>query len=90
MTVALLLVADAVTDLLPGVDVTVYEAIALEPVLDGACHVTVACALPAVAATLVGAAGATGVVVFAAGVTAFDAADAAPVADAFFAATVKV
>jgi hypothetical protein len=86
-TVALRAEAAATTEMLPGVDVTVYEAIALEPVLVGACHVTVADALPAVAATLVGAAGAAEP---AAGVTAFDGDDAAPVAVALFAVTVKV
>ena len=88
VTLALLLADAATTEMFPGVDVTVYEAIALEPVLDGACHVTVADALPAVAATLVGAVGAA--VVAAAGVTALDGDDAAPVAVAFFAVTVKV
>ena len=87
---AVLLAAAATTERLPGVDVTVYEAIALEPALAGACHVTVACALPAVAATLVGADGATGVDVPAAGITAFDAAEGAPAVVPLFAITVKV
>jgi hypothetical protein len=88
LTVALRLAAAATTEMLPGVDVTVYEAIALEPLFVGACQVTVADALPAVAVTLVGAVGAA--VVAAAGVTALDGEDAAPVAVALFAVTVKV
>src|SRR5579859_7670271 len=45
----------------PTYGVTVYEVIGLLP-SDGAVHDTVACALPAVATTLAGAAGTTGVV----------------------------
>jgi hypothetical protein len=42
---------------LPGLDVTVYPVIAEPPLLDGAENDTVACALPAVALTPVGAPG---------------------------------
>jgi hypothetical protein len=76
--------------MLPGVDVTVYVTIALEPELDGACQITVAWALPADATTLVGAAGATGVGVLETGVTALDAADAGLLPTLFFAITTKV
>ncbi len=58
--------------------------IALPPLSAGAMNVTVACAVPAVALTPVGA---PGTVV---GVTAFDAADAGPVPMALVAVTVKV
>ena len=58
--------------------------IALPPLLPDATNVTVACAMPAVALTLVGA---PGTVI---GVTAFDAADAGPVPTALVAVTVKV
>jgi hypothetical protein len=88
VTVALWLDAAAATETFPGVEVTVYEAIALEPLLDGALHVTVADASPAVAFTAVGAVGAADVA--APGVTALDGEDAAPVAVALFAVTVKV
>ena len=44
----------------PGVPVTVYPVIAEPPSLTGACHVIVACPLPAVADTLCGAVGADG------------------------------
>jgi hypothetical protein len=50
----------------------------------GAVHVTVACALPAVAVTAVGAPGT------AAGVTAFEAVDAGPVPNEVVAVTVNV
>ena len=52
----------------------------------GAVHETVACALPATAVTPVGAAGTVGAM----GVTAFDAALAAPVPTLLVAATLKV
>src|SRR5947209_20508256 len=56
-----------------------------EPPLDaGAVNVTVACALPAIAVTPVGA---PGTVI---GVTAFDGADGGPVPTALVAVTVKV
>ena len=58
--------------------------IALPPLLAGAVKVTDACALPAVAVPIVGAPGTL------AGVTLFDAADAAPVPTAFVAVTVNV
>ena len=67
-----------------GFDVTVYPVIALPPVFEGAVNVTVACALPGVAATPVGAPGTP------IGVTLFEAADAAPTPAAFVAVTVKV
>jgi hypothetical protein len=54
------------------------------PLLAGAVNVTVACALPAVALPMVGAPGTI------AGVTLFDAAEAAPVPATFVAVTVKV
>ncbi|GAA3406273.1 hypothetical protein GCM10020370_32660 [Paenibacillus hodogayensis] len=41
----------------PGLDVTVYSVIALPPSLAGASKLTVACLLPAVAVTFVGAPG---------------------------------
>ena len=50
----------------------------------GAVNVTLACALPAVAVPMIGALGT------AAGVTAFDAGDAAPVPTLFVAVTVNV
>ena len=59
--------------------------IALPP-LDGAVHVTVACVLPGLAFTAVGAAGAVGA---GTGVTGDDATDAAPVPVAFDAVTVN-
>ena len=58
--------------------------IAVPPVLAGAKNVTVACALPAVADTLVGA---PGVVT---GVTAAEAVEAEPVPTELVAVTVKV
>jgi hypothetical protein len=58
----------------------------LSPVFDGAVQLTAADALPAVAATPVGAPGTDGPV----GVTAFDDEDAGPVPLAFVAVTVKV
>jgi hypothetical protein len=58
--------------------------IALPPSLTGAVKVTVACALPPVAAAFVGAPGTV------AGVTLFDAADAALEPTALVATTVKV
>jgi hypothetical protein len=66
-----------------GWEVTVYPVIG-EPPFAAAANVTVACALPAVATTLVGAEG------FVAGVTEFDGADAAPVPCALVAVTVNV
>jgi hypothetical protein len=57
---------------------------ALPPLLTGAVHVTDACALPAAATTLVGAAGEP------VGVTADEAADAGPVLALFVAVTVNV
>jgi hypothetical protein len=58
--------------------------IALPPLLAGAVQLRVACALPAVAVTPVGAPGTV------AGVTLFDGADAGLVPMAFVAVTVKV
>ncbi len=58
--------------------------IALPPLSAGAVNVTVACAVPAVALTPVGA---PGTVI---GVTAFDGDDAGPVPIALVAVTVKV
>ena len=58
--------------------------IALPPLLAGAVKVTLAWALPAVAVPMVGAPGVV------AGVTLFDAAEAAPVPTALVAVTVNV
>jgi hypothetical protein len=63
---------------------TTYFVIAEPPFDAGATHVTVACALPAVAATPVGAPGG------AAGLTAFEAVDGALVPVPFVAVTVNV
>jgi hypothetical protein len=68
----------------PPEDVAMYDVIADPPLLAGDVNVTVACALPPVAVPIVGAPGTV------AGVTPFDAADAAPVPSAFVAATVNV
>jgi hypothetical protein len=62
----------------------VYAVIALPPFEAGAIQLTVACALPAVAVTAVGGSGRR------AGVTAFDAADVAPVPTLLVAVTVNV
>jgi hypothetical protein len=67
-----------------GLDVTVYPEMALPPSSAGAVKVTVACALPAVAAALVGAPGTVR------GVTLFEDTDAAPAPATFEATTVKV
>jgi hypothetical protein len=69
----------------PGWDVTVCEVIALPPSSAEGVHVTVACVLPGVAVTPVGAAGAEGP-----GTTAFDGGDLGPVPFAFVASTVNV
>ena len=61
--------------------------IAAPPLLAGGVKVTLACVLPAVAVPIVGAPGA---VVAGAGVTLFDAADAAPVPALLLAFTVNV
>ena len=68
----------------PGDEVTVYDVIGVPPLEAGGVNATVACALPAVATTLVGAPG------NAAGVTLFEGAEAGPVPTALVAATVKV
>ena len=68
----------------PGLDVTVYDVIADPPLLTGAVKVTLAWALPPVAAPMIGAPGAVN------GVTLFDAADAGPMPAALVAVTVKV
>jgi hypothetical protein len=70
-----------------GVEVTVYEVMALPPLDAGALHETEACALPAVAVTALGAPGAVAGVV---GVTLFDGADAGPLPTALTATTVNV
>ena len=67
----------------PGVDVTVYPVIAL-PLANAPLKVTVACALPAAALTVVGAVGTPD------SVTLVVAADAALVPIAFVAFTVNV
>ena len=61
VTVAVRLPLDHVAVWPPGLAVTVYPVIAEPPVDAGAFQVTVACAFPAVAETLVGAVGGVGV-----------------------------
>ncbi len=68
----------------PGLDVTVYSVIALPPSEAGAVNVIVACSLPPETLSIVGAPGRV------MGVTALDAAEAAPVPIEFVAFTVKV
>ena len=67
-----------------GLEVTVYPVIALPPLLAGAVNATVACVLPAVAVTAVGAPGTV------MGVTLFEGAEGALEPAAFVATTVKV
>jgi hypothetical protein len=69
---------------LPGLEVTVYEVIALPPFEAGGVKLTVACWLPAVAVTAVGAPGTV------AGVTLLEGLDAGPVPIALVAVTVNV
>ena len=68
----------------PGDDVTVYPVITEPPLEVGAVQLTVACAFPAVALTLVGA---PGTVI---GVTGAEATEAAPIPMPLLATTVKV
>ena len=68
----------------PGLEVIVYFVMALPPSEAGGVKVTVARAFPRVAVPMVGAPGTV------AGITLFEAADAAPVPTAFVAFTVKV
>ena len=68
----------------PGLAVALYCVITAPPLLVGAVKLTLAEALPAVAAPIVGAPGTF------AGVMLFDAADAAPVPAELVAVTVKV
>ena len=68
----------------PGLEVTVYPVIAAPPVLPGAVHVTVACVLPAVADTEVGAEDTV------AGTTAAEAAEAVETPRTLVAVTVNV
>ena len=75
---------DPVAVMPPGFDFTVYDRIGLPPSDAGGVKLTVACALPAVAVTPVGAPGTV------AGVTLLDGADAGPVPNAFVAVTVNV
>ena len=70
-----------------GLEVTVYEVMALPPSLAGAVQETDAEALPAVAETAVGA---PGTVAGATGVTLLDGAEAALLPTAFVAMTVNV
>jgi hypothetical protein len=70
--------------MLPGLEVTVYEVIALPPFEAGGAKLTVACWLTAVAVTAVGAPGTV------AGVTLLEAAEAGPVPITLVAFTVKV
>jgi hypothetical protein len=67
-----------------GFDVTVYPVITLPPLFNGAENVTLACALPPVAVTVVGAPGTV------AGVTEFEGVEGALDPAAFVATTVKV
>jgi hypothetical protein len=71
----------------PGDAVAVYDVIAAPPFDAGSLNVTVACPLPAVAATALGAPGTVG---GADGVTAFDGAEAGPAPALFVAVTVNV
>jgi hypothetical protein len=84
VTVADVALAPALTLKAPDDEVTVYEVIAEPPLEAGAVHVTVAWALPGVAATFVGAPE------IVAGVTEFDAADAGLLPAELVAITVKV
>ena len=70
-----------------GLEVTVYEVMALPPLLAGVVHETLAEALPAVAVTAVGA---PGTVAGATGVTLLDASEGALLPTALVATTVKV
>ena len=73
-----------VAEMLAGLDVTMYEVMGLPPFAAGGVKLTVACALPAVAVTPVGAPGTV------AGVTLLEGLDAGPVPIALVAFTVKV
>ena len=68
----------------PGLEVAVYEVIALPPFAAGAVKLIVAWVLPGAAVNAVGAPGTV------AGVTLLEGADAGPVPMAFVAVTVKV
>ena len=68
----------------PGLEVTVYEVIALPPLLAGGVNETVTCPLPLTPETLVGAPGVV------AGTTELLVADALPVPAALVAVTVNV
>ena len=68
----------------PAVEYTVYEVIGLPPFDTGGEKVTVACLTPAVAVPMIGDPGVVK------GVTAAEAAEAAPVPTAFVAVTVNV
>ena len=68
----------------PGLEVTVYEAMALPPFDTGTAKVTVAVELPAVAPPITGALGTVN------GVTMLDAADSKPVPAMLTALTVKL
>jgi hypothetical protein len=67
-----------------GLEVAVYNVIALPPLDTGAVKATVACVFPRVAVPIVGAPGSV------AGVTGSEATDAGPVPTSFVAVTVKV
>jgi hypothetical protein len=84
LTVAVVELPLTVAVRLPGDEVAVYEVMLAPPLDAGAVQLTVACALPALALTLVGAPATV------AGVTEFDAADAGPVPAQLDAVTVKV
>jgi hypothetical protein len=73
-----------VDDAPPGAAVTVYDVIALPPSVEGGVHDTMACVLPPVAVTPVGALGTLP------GITALDGADAAPAPTLFVATTLNV
>jgi hypothetical protein len=73
-----------VKEIPPGEDVAVYPVIAEPPLDAGAVKLTIACAFPAVAVTLVGASGTVD------GVTTAEANEAGPTPMALVAFTVKV
>ena len=84
VTVAVRVVPPTVTVAPPGLAVTRYSVVSIPPVEDGAAQLTIACALPAIAVTLVDAPGTV------AGVTTLDALEDAPAPTALIPTTVKV
>jgi hypothetical protein len=73
-----------VTDIPPGLEITVYREIGIPPSDTGGVKLTVACVLPARAVTPMGAPGRE------AGVTALEAVEGVPVPLMLLAATVNV